>query len=116
MNSPKPFREQRPWGEELWISDQKPSMVKILTVNPGEILSLQLHHNRDEYWHVLSGDGTAIVGDLQLPLLPGMEQFVPRETKHRLLGGSTPLVILELAFGEFDEKDIVRLEDRYGRA
>jgi hypothetical protein len=25
------------------------------------------------------------------------------------------LLFLEIAFGEFDEKDIVRLEDKYGR-
>ena len=115
MQKPKPYREERPWGEELWITDQKPSMIKILTVNPGEALSLQYHNHRDEYWHILSGDGSAIIGDQQAQLRVGDDQFVPRGTHHRLLGGKTPLVILELAFGDFDEKDIVHLEDKYGR-
>lgn len=115
MQSPKPFREQRPWGEELWITNEKPSMVKVLVVLPGEALSLQYHHHRDEYWQVLSGDGAAIIGDQEIPLSGGDHHFIPRETRHRLMGGKEPLKILELSFGEVDEKDIVRLEDKYGR-
>lgn len=113
--SPKPFRDKRPWGDELWITRNAPSMVKILTVSPGQALSLQFHHHRDEYWHVISGNGFALIGDERKNLSAGTDCFVPRETKHRLEGGSEPLVLLELAFGDFDEHDIVRLEDRYGR-
>ena len=116
VDAPKPFRETRPWGEELWITRNAPSMVKILRVSPGEALSVQYHHKRDEYWHVLSGNGTALVGDERRTLEAGADCFVPRETKHRLEGGSETLVLLELAFGDFDENDIVRLEDRYGRS
>lgn len=117
MQPPKPFREERPWGEELWLTRgySSPSMVKIITVKPGESLSLQFHHNRDEFWIVISGDGIAEIDDKKLPMQPGKDFFVPREMKHRISGGSTTLVFLELAFGDFDEKDIVRLEDRYGR-
>ncbi|MEA2715029.1 MAG: mannose-6-phosphate isomerase [Candidatus Parcubacteria bacterium] len=119
MQSPKPYREQRPWGEELWITNEKPSMVKVLVVKPGEALSLQYHHHRDEYWHVLSGDGSAVIGEKEFPLAAGDDHFIPRETRHRLLGGTKagarPLNILELSFGDVDEKDIVRLEDKYGR-
>lgn len=114
-NSPKPFIDKRPWGEELWITDQKPSMVKILTVFPGEYLSLQYHNNRDEYWKILSGNGFAQINDQKTPLEKGSECFIPRKTNHRLIGGTKNLVILELVFGDFDEKDIVRLEDKYGR-
>ncbi len=115
MQPPKPYHEERPWGEELWISQDKPSMVKILSIKPHEQLSLQYHHNRDEFWHVISGDGSAIIGENTIPLKAGTDQFVPRMTNHRLIGGETELIILELAFGTFDESDIVRLEDNYGR-
>jgi len=115
MEPLKPIQDKRPWGEELLITDNSPSMVKIITVFPGESLSLQYHHGRDEYWRILSGNGTAEIGDEKLPLKSGMDCFVPRETKHRLNGGTENLVLLELAFGAFDEKDIVRLEDKYGR-
>lgn len=115
MQPLKPSIDKRPWGEELWITDKKPSMVKLLSVNPGEVLSLQYHHNRDEYWRILSGDGKAIVGETEIELKPGDDVFVVREQKHRLFGGKTTLLILELAFGDFDENDIVHLEDKYGR-
>ena len=37
-------------------------------------------------------------------------------TTHRLSAGGGPVRILEVSFGEFDENDIVRLDDVYGRA
>jgi mannose-1-phosphate guanylyltransferase/mannose-6-phosphate isomerase len=46
----------------------------------------------------------------------GEELFVPRGTVHRLSAeGDEPVRILEVSFGEFDEGDIVRLDDVYGR-
>jgi len=112
---PVPSFDKRPWGEELWITDKKPSMVKIITVYPGESLSLQYHHNRDEFWHVIGGNGVAEIDGRNIPLRAGTDCFVEREKKHRVSGGDQILVFLELAFGNFDEKDIVRLEDKYGR-
>lgn len=114
--SPKPFKDKRPWGEEIWMTEKPPSMVKIITVFPGESTSLQYHHNRDEYWRILSGNGTAIVDEKEVSLTEGTDCFVPREVKHRLRGGTENLVLLELAYGDFDEKDIVRLEDKYNRS
>ena len=46
----------------------------------------------------------------------GEELFIPRETIHRLSTvGNEAVRILEISFGQFDEEDIVRLEDVYGR-
>ena len=43
--------------------------------------------------------------------------FIPRTTAHCLSAtGDGPVRILEISFGKFDEGDIVRLEDVYGRA
>lgn len=113
--SPKPYEDKRPWGEELWIKGQSPSMVKVITVFPDQALSLQYHKNRDEYWYIIQGDGKAIVDNTETDLHPGVDCFVSRNQKHRIIGGKEKLVLLELTFGEFDENDIVRLEDRYGR-
>ncbi|MDQ2933153.1 MAG: phosphomannose isomerase type II C-terminal cupin domain [bacterium] len=117
MQSPIPFRDERPWGEELWLIRDygAPSMVKIITVNPGESLSLQFHNDRDEFWHVLNGEGTAEIGTEKIPLVAGGNHFIPRTTHHRLSTNTSSLTVLELTFGTFDEKDIVRLEDKYGR-
>ncbi|MEI8328134.1 MAG: phosphomannose isomerase type II C-terminal cupin domain [Candidatus Taylorbacteria bacterium] len=115
MEKPKPFTNTRPWGAELWLTKNSPSMVKIITVQPGESCSLQYHHHRDEYWRVLSGNGSVVIGTETVPATVGEDYFVPRETRHRFTGGTEPLVLLEIIYGEFDEMDIVRLEDRYGR-
>lgn len=115
IEAPKPFQDKRPWGEETWITDKKPSMVKVITVYPGEANSLQYHHNRDEYWRIISGNGIAILDDKEVRLSAGVDCFVPRGMKHRMIGGTENLLLIELAFGDFDEKDIVRLEDKYGR-
>ncbi len=115
IEAPKPYQEKRPWGDFIEFTKNAPSTVKIITVNPGESLSLQHHKNRDEFWHVISGEGTATIGDTTSPLHTGSEHFISRGQAHRLAAASTTLVILEIALGEFDENDIVRLEDRYGR-
>jgi mannose-6-phosphate isomerase len=116
MQSPKPYREERPWGEFVEFTKNTTSTVKIITVKPGEALSLQKHQNRDEFWRVLSGDGFVTVNKDRIAAKPGDEFFAPRGAEHRFEGGETPLAILEISFGEFDENDIVRLEDRYGRS
>jgi len=115
MQSPKPYREKRPWGEFVEFTKNSASTVKIITVNPSEALSLQKHANRDEFWHVISGDGFITIGSERLAARPGDEYFAPRGTVHRMEGGSAALSILEISFGQFDEGDIMRLEDRYGR-
>ncbi len=45
--------------------------MKIISVNPGQRLSLQRHAQRAEFWRVLSGSGTAEVDGTSHPLSPG---------------------------------------------
>lgn len=117
MNSPEAKRDIRPWGEESWLTEigDSPSMVKVITVRKGEALSLQFHNNRTEDWFVVSGEGEAQIGDGRLALAQGSQCHIPRGTKHRVTAGSSDLVFVEVARGAYDESDIVRLEDRYGR-
>ncbi len=115
MQSPKPYREERPWGNFVEFTKNTPSTVKIITVKPGEALSLQRHSGRDEFWHVLSGDGYLTIGTDRTAAHPGDEYFAPRGTLHRMEGGKAPLSLLEISFGTFDENDIERLEDKYER-
>jgi mannose-6-phosphate isomerase-like protein (cupin superfamily) len=117
MVAPKTYKDIRPWGEELWLMDgiNVPGMAKVISVNPGEALSLQYHNERDEHWFIVSGDGVAVIGDEKIPLTKGSVCYIPRKINHRVIGGKNILVFVELAYGDFDEKDIVRLEDKYGR-
>jgi mannose-6-phosphate isomerase-like protein (cupin superfamily) len=117
MKSPdfKPYEENRPWGSFLRFTENEASTVKILVIDPGEAFSLQYHHHREEVWHVLTGDGTITIGKTQLPIQAGDTHVIPPETLHRVRAGDSTVSILEISFGEFDETDIVRIEDEYGR-
>lgn len=116
MNEVHRLHDDRPWGSFDQFTQNQESTVKILRVAPGKRLSLQRHAQRAEYWYVLSGNGTAEVDGTEHPLSAGTEVRIPRESTHRLSGGTEELVLLEVAFGHFDEEDIERLEDDFGRA
>jgi len=106
----------RPWGAFRRYPHEGVSSVKILTVNPGGVLSLQYHHRRDEFWLVLDEGIEMTLGDRVFTPRPGEEVWIPRGTRHRARGvGAKPARVLELWFGPSEESDIVRLEDFYGR-
>ncbi|OGG49414.1 hypothetical protein A2704_00930 [Candidatus Kaiserbacteria bacterium RIFCSPHIGHO2_01_FULL_54_36b] len=108
-------KDVRPWGEFERFTLNEPSTVKIIKVKPGEAFSLQTHAKRSEFWRVVAGSGTITVGDIAHPAKVGDQFLVNQGEKHRAEGGSEGLQFLEVAFGEFDEGDIKRLEDKYGR-
>jgi mannose-6-phosphate isomerase-like protein (cupin superfamily) len=112
----KTYKEERPWGVFERFTLNEFSTVKILTVKPGESLSLQSHQNRDEFWRIISGSGTVTIGHTELPALADKEFFIPKGTLHKMTASDTREVkFLEIALGEFDERDEIRMEDKYGR-
>ncbi len=94
----------------------EPSTVKIITVNAGQAFSLQTHAHREEFWHILRGSAQVTVGDTVHHAQPGDNFFITKETQHRLEAGSEACTFLEIAYGVFDESDITRLADKYGRS
>jgi mannose-6-phosphate isomerase len=113
---PPSVKVEKPWGRFEQYTHNLLSTVKIITVDPGGTLSRQYHHHRDELWVVLDPGASVELGDEVLFPTPGEKLYIPRETVHRLsCVGEQPVRILEVSFGEFDEGDIVRLEDIYGR-
>lgn len=120
MEIPKkhqPYVESRPWGQFEQFTLNAPSTVKLITVNSGEILSLQYHTQRDEFWRVVSGAGEIEIDDAIYPAQAGYEFYIKRGEKHRMKASDAGvLTVLEIAYGDFDENDIVRLEDKYKRA
>jgi len=107
--------EQRPWGSFRRFTLNEPSTVKLVTVTAGKQLSLQYHNDREEFWRVLDGNPTIIIGENETIAKEGDEFVVPKKTHHRIKANEQTVRILELAFGAFNENDIVRLEDSYGR-
>ena len=108
-------KEERPWGNFERFTLNERTTVKIVTVDAGEAISLQTHTHRDEFWRVLKGSGSIRIGEKDNDARAGDTFFSPRHAEHRVAGGPEGLTLLEIAFGDFDENDIARLEDKYGR-
>ena len=110
------FTQQRPWGQfQQFVSNQRVT-VKIITVEPGHRLSLQKHGHRGEFWQVLDVPIDITVDDEHWVAKPGEQVWVPCGATHRMgNSGDAPGRLLEIAFGDFDEADIVRLDDDYAR-
>jgi mannose-6-phosphate isomerase len=106
---------EKPWGQFVRYSINEKSTVKIHTVNPNQALSLQYHHHRDEFWKVIKGRGKILVNDRLTDAKEGDEFFIKAGEKHRMITESSEMKVLEICFGDFDENDIVRLEDKYKR-
>ena len=111
----KPFKEERPWGNFIEFTLNEPSTVKLLTINSGEAFSLQYHHHRQEFWHILAGNGTITIGNNEVPVIPGEDHFIEHGQQHRITAGTENVLVLEIGYGVFDENDIIRIDDRYGR-
>ena len=108
----------RPWGSFDSIDQGDRYQVKRLTVKPGGRLSLQLHHHRAEHWVVVRGTAKVTVGEVERLVAENESVFIPVGIKHCLENpGKTPLEIIEVQSGSYlGEDDIVRFDDRYGRA
>ena len=108
--------EERPWGKFRSYPHRLASSLKIITVNPGGLLSLQYHRHRSEYWIILDAGLEITLGSKTWQPQPGEEIFIPAGTPHRLKGlGPEPARVMELWLGDSGEEDIVRLDDIYGR-
>lgn len=106
----------RPWGGFEQFLTNAPASVKIITIAPMQRLSLQRHADRDELWQVIDGPVDVEVSGRTTRLAAGGRAWVPRGAEHRMANPSDSTVrVLEVAFGQFDEDDIVRISDDYAR-
>ncbi|MEY4505661.1 MAG: hypothetical protein RL297_239 [Pseudomonadota bacterium] len=108
----------RPWGHYDSVDAGARYQVKRITVTPGAKLSVQLHHHRAEHWIVVSGTArVSLDGQVHL-LTENQSIYLPVGAIHALENpGKIPLELIEVQVGSYlGEDDIVRLEDRYGRA
>ena len=108
--------DERPWGRFDQYSHNEATTVKVITVQPGQRLSLQKHALRSEYWIVLDGPVDVTVGADTWAAQAGDRIWIEVGELHRMgNSGSSPVRVLELAYGDFDEDDIERFEDDYAR-
>ncbi|MCC8625507.1 mannose-1-phosphate guanylyltransferase/mannose-6-phosphate isomerase [Xanthomonas vesicatoria] len=108
----------RPWGAYDSIDMGQRHQVKRITVKPGAVLSLQMHHHRAEHWIVVSGTAEVTRGEEVLLLTENQSTYIPLGVTHRLRNpGKLALELIEVQSGSYlGEDDIVRFEDTYGRA
>lgn len=112
----KTLAVKKPWGNRKQYTINEIVTVTILTVNPAECLSKQAHHMRDELWIPLDEEAEVEIGDKKIYPKKEEEIWIPRNTIHRLGSGGKRIRVLEIAFGNFNEEDVIRYEDKYGRA
>ena len=115
-----PRRVEKPWGYELWWARTDRYVGKILHVRRGESLSLQYHNVKDETILLQSGRLLLEIGAQgqreelrRIEMKPGDVFHITPGTLHRMTG-IEDCDILEVSTPELE--DVVRLEDRYGRA
>jgi mannose-6-phosphate isomerase-like protein (cupin superfamily) len=77
-----------------------------------------MHHHRAEHWVVVSGTARVRIGETESMITENQSVYIPIGAIHSLENpGKTPLEIIEVQSGSYlGEDDIVRFEDRYGRA
>ncbi len=111
-------RVEKPWGYELhWVPADAPYLGKVLHINAGARLSLQVHDQKQESWLVMSGQAAVIwensAGELvQTDLVPGQGYSTKIGQRHRLIG-ITDCDVIEASTPEMGTT--WRLDDDYAR-
>ena len=107
----------KPWGNYRTYEKLPNYLVKRITVEPQQKLSLQSHEHRSEFWIVTKGTALVNLEEEEYELSKGEYIFIPLNSKHRLSNNSTKLLeVIEIQFGDIlSEDDITRYEDTYGR-
>ena len=112
------LRNYRPWGYFETLSVGGRFQVKLLHVEPGGKLSMQMHHHRSEHWVVVRGTARVTVGDSAKLVQENESVYITATHWHRLENpGKVPLEIIEVQLGTYlGEDDIIRADDVYNRA
>lgn len=108
----------RPWGKYDSVDTGERFQVKRITVNAGAKLSVQMHHHRAEHWIIVSGTAKVTLDEKTFLLSENQSTYIPIGVVHALENpGKLPLEMIEVQSGSYlGEDDIVRFEDKYGRA
>lgn len=108
---------ERPWGSFKQYANNIDCTVSLMTVLPGQRLSLQSHTGRAELWIVIDDGAVVHVGETERAYQAGAEIWIPANEKHRLsCKGVKPVRVLEVAFGNWQQDDIKRYADDYNRS
>lgn len=112
------LRNYRPWGYFETLSMGPRFQVKLLHVNPGGRLSMQMHHHRSEHWVVVCGTAKVTIGQCEKLIQENESVYITATQWHRLENpGKVALEMIEVQLGSYlGEDDIIRTDDIYHRA
>jgi mannose-6-phosphate isomerase len=111
-------RVEKPWGYEiLWTEPDRPYVGKMLHVDGGRRLSLQVHDAKTETWFLIEGRAKVVWDDgsgelVETELQRGLGYSCQIGQRHRLVG-ITDCDIIEVSTPEIGTTH--RLEDDYAR-
>ena len=108
----------KPWGREVWWAATEHYAGKLLYVSAGQRLSLQFHRDKDETSYVLEGrlevQQGANADDLREWVVEPGDSWRNEPGVVHTITALEDSVVIEVSTPQVD--DVVRLEDRYGRA
>ena len=106
-------RVHKPWGHEMIFARTRKYVGKLLVINKGHRLSLQLHRRKHETLLVQRGRLKLTLGKRTRTVGPGTAFVVPPRTIHRFEAPRGRVTLIEVSTPEL--WDVVRLQDDYGR-
>ncbi len=118
-NEPYVRRVEKPWGYELhWVPDGFPYMGKILHLDEGKRMSLQVHDPKQETFFLFEGEMIVVLestdGEMEKFVMEPLKGYVVGHgQKHRLIGGKGGGSVVESSAPETG--NTYRLEDDFKR-
>lgn len=106
----------KPWGQYTDIYRSPSAVFKKIEVSSGEEISYQYHLGRGEFWYILSGHGVLTIDGTPFDVTAGESFQIDAGLPHQIKNtGDITITIFEMQFGDCQEEDIVRLNDKYDR-
>jgi len=107
----------KPWGyyEDYFRTDDV--VFKKIVITPGQSISYQIHHRREEFWYIVSGKGIMKIDGTLWRVEPKQYYHIKKNSSHQNINdGTEDVVAYEMQFGFCSEDDLMRIEDQYGRS
>lgn len=107
---------EKSWGSFKVLDVEEESLTIKVTLMPGHRMHYHSHANRSEMWTVISGEGTAVVDDAEIVLLPGTSIRLPSGCRHTVIA-RTAMTLIEVQVGKdisVEDKTKYPLHEKYG--
>jgi len=106
-------RVSKPWGWELWFAHSRHYVGKIIFIRKGHRLSRQYHRYKHETIYADRGRWVLEIGSTKRAMKPGDAAAIRPRLIHRFTAPFEDVRLLEVSTPQI--KDVVRLDDDYGR-